>query len=117
MSPSPKSVLNITHTYGKPTGWLCLTSHRQRGHLETAPLAKDVKLGFYTVPTGNRTPGRYVAVYYTTSDRISQQRMSNLIKIHQSVVLLKGAFTHQFRKNCYLSHAILLILRAAGVDL
>ena len=29
-------------------GWLCLTSHRQRGHLETAPhllsLAKDVKL-------------------------------------------------------------------------
>ena len=40
-------------------GWLCFTSHRQRGHLETAPyllsLAKDVKLGFYTVPTGNRT--------------------------------------------------------------
>ena len=41
-------------------GWLCFTPHRQRGHLETAPpftvLAKDVKLGFYTVPTGNRTP-------------------------------------------------------------
>ena len=38
-------------------GWLCLTSHRQRGHLETAPhllsLAKDVKLDKYTVPTGN----------------------------------------------------------------
>ena len=38
--------------------WLCLTSHRQRGHLETAPLllslAKDVKLGFYTVPTGTQ---------------------------------------------------------------
>ena len=37
-------------------GWLCFTSHRQRGHLETAhllSLAKDVKLGFYTVPTGN----------------------------------------------------------------
>ena len=31
-------------------GWLCYTSHRQRGHLETAPhllsLAKDVKLVF-----------------------------------------------------------------------
>ena len=42
-------------------GWLCFTSHRQRGHLETAPhllsLAKDVKLGFNTVPTGNRNPG------------------------------------------------------------
>ena len=25
-------------------------------------LAKDVKLGFYTVPTGNRTPDRPVAV-------------------------------------------------------
>ena len=37
-------------------GCLCLTSHRQRGHLETAPhllsLAKDVKLDKYTVPTG-----------------------------------------------------------------
>ena len=55
-------------------GWLCFTSHRQRGHLETAPppphllsLAKDVKLSLYTVPTGNRTPGRRVAVHYTTA--------------------------------------------------
>ena len=50
-------------------GWLCVTSHQQRGHLATAPsftsLAKDVKLGFDTVPTGNRTPGRRVAVHYT----------------------------------------------------
>ena len=42
-------------------GWLCLASHRQRGHLETAPPftfpSKDVKLDFYTFPTGNRTPG------------------------------------------------------------
>ena len=38
-------------------GWLCFTSLRQRGHLETAPhllsLAKDMKLDRYTVPTGN----------------------------------------------------------------
>ena len=38
-------------------GRLCFTSRRQRGHLETAPpftvLAKDVKLGKYTVSTGN----------------------------------------------------------------
>ena len=51
-------------------GWLCLTSHRQRGDLETAPhllsLAKDVKLVFYTVPSGNRTPGGRVAVHHTT---------------------------------------------------
>ena len=37
-------------------GLLCLTSHRQRGHLETAPhllcLAKDVKLDKYTVRNG-----------------------------------------------------------------
>ena len=49
-------------------GWFCFTSHRQRGHLEMAPhllsLAKDVKLGFNT---GNRTPGRRVAVHYTTT--------------------------------------------------
>ena len=50
---------------------LCLTSLQKRGHLETAPhllsLAKDVKLGKYTVPTGNRTPGRRVAVHYDTA--------------------------------------------------
>ena len=52
--------------------FVCFTSHRQRGHLETPPpphllsLANDVKLGFYTVPTGNRTPGRCAAVCYTT---------------------------------------------------
>ena len=50
---------------------LCLTSHRQRGHLERHPhllsLAKDVKLGKYTVPTVNRTRGRRVAVHYATT--------------------------------------------------
>ena len=30
-------------------------------------LAKDVKLGFYTVPIGNWTPGRRMAVHYTTA--------------------------------------------------
>ena len=36
-------------------GWLCLTSHRQRGHLQTAPpiLLSLAKLNKYTVPTGN----------------------------------------------------------------
>ena len=41
-------------------GSLCLTSHRQRGHLETAPPftvpCKGRQACFYTVPTGNRTP-------------------------------------------------------------
>ena len=50
---------------------LCFTSLQQRGNLETVPhslsLAKDVQLGKYTVPTGNRTPGRRVAVYYATA--------------------------------------------------
>ena len=35
------------------------------GHLLSLGLAKDVKLGFHTVPTGNRTPGRCVAFHYT----------------------------------------------------
>ena len=30
-------------------------------------LAKEVKLGFCTVPTGNRTPGHREAVHYTTA--------------------------------------------------
>ena len=45
---------------------LCFT-----GHLETPSpllsLAKDMKLGKYTVPTGNRTPGHRVAVHYATA--------------------------------------------------
>ena len=49
--------------------WLCLTSIdgevilRQHPHLLS--LSKDVKLGFYTLPHWNRTPGRRVAVLYT----------------------------------------------------
>ena len=43
-------------------GLLCLTSHRQRGHLEAAPPftvpCKRRGARFYTVPTGNRTPSR-----------------------------------------------------------
>ena len=38
-----------------------------RGHPHLLCLGKDVKLGFYAVPTGNRTPGRRVAVHYTTA--------------------------------------------------
>ena len=30
-------------------------------------LAKDMKLGKYTVPTGNRIPGRRMAVHYVTA--------------------------------------------------
>ena len=60
--------ISILYNY---VGWLSLTSHRQRGHLETVPhlmsLVKDVKLGQCTVPIGNRTPGRRVAVDYATA--------------------------------------------------
>ena len=53
-------------------GWLCFTSHRQRGHLETVPPftvpCEGREARFYTVPTGNRTPGRRVTVHYTTAD-------------------------------------------------
>ena len=36
----------------------------KRRHPHLLSLAKDVKLSFYTVPTGNRAPGRRVAVHY-----------------------------------------------------
>ena len=37
-------------------GWLvvCYVPSTARGHSHLLSLAKDVKLGFYTVPTGNR---------------------------------------------------------------
>ena len=50
---------------------LCFTSLQQRGHLETAPPftvpCEGRKLGKYTIPTGNPTPGRRVAVHYSTA--------------------------------------------------
>ena len=50
------------------TGWLCLTSNRQRGHLETVPpFTVPCDERFYTVPTENRTQGRGVGVHYTTA--------------------------------------------------
>ena len=61
----------------KLVGWLCCTSHRQRGHLETAlPFtvpwegreARFYIIGFYTVPTGNQTPGRRMAAQFCDYD-------------------------------------------------
>ena len=50
---------------------LCFTSLQQRGYLETAPPftvpCEGMKLGKYTVPTGNQTQGRSVAVHYGTA--------------------------------------------------
>ena len=49
-------------------GWLVVFSEViQRRHPHLLSLAKDVKLGFYTVHTGNRTLGCCVAVHYTTA--------------------------------------------------
>ena len=58
--------------------WFYFTSHRQRRHLETAPhllsLAKDVKLGKYTVHTGNRTPGLRVNFVLSIRRRLMEIR-------------------------------------------
>ena len=70
LAPCDTTVARL-HTQGWLVGWFCFTSHRQLGHLEMAPPltvhCEDVKLGFYIVPTGNRTPGRRVVVHYTTA--------------------------------------------------
>ena len=63
-----KSVLFFRTLKFLDVGWLCFTSHRQRGHLETVPpfTVPIEKLVFHTIPTGNGTPGRRVAIHYTT---------------------------------------------------
>ena len=38
-----------------------------RRHPHLLSVAKDAKLGKYTVPTGNRTPDRRMAVHYATA--------------------------------------------------
>ena len=38
-----------------------------RSFRDGTPIYKDVKLGKYTVPIENRTPGRRVAVHYATA--------------------------------------------------
>ena len=54
--------------------WLIVLSFPStaRSFRDGAPIycrfAKDMKLGFCTVTTGNRTPGRCVAVHYTTTE-------------------------------------------------
>ena len=54
-------------------GWLVVFNvpstarSQQRRHPHLLSFAKKVKPGFYTVPTGNQTPDRRVAVHYTTT--------------------------------------------------
>ena len=68
-------------------GWLCITSHRQRGHLETVPPftvpCEGSEAPFYTVPIGNRTPSRRVAVHY-------RKRQRYLIVVLVLVVVVKS---------------------------
>ena len=80
MIQSYKKPLKYTSIVSKFVGcWLCLTSHRQHSHL--LPLTKTVKLSFYTVPIGNRTPGRRMAVHYTTAT-LSKEKFESNFYIH-----------------------------------
>ena len=49
----------------------------------TVPCVKDMKLGKYTIPTGNRTPGRRVAVHYATAES-------------KHIVVCDGSYTMRF---------------------
>ena len=56
-----KHFVAVNKMVGWLVGWLCLTSHRQGGHLETAPPftvpCEGHEALLYTVSTGNRNPG------------------------------------------------------------
>ena len=51
-------------------GWLVVFNvpSKARSFKDGMSLAKDVKLDKYTVPTGNQTPGRRMAVHYVTAE-------------------------------------------------
>ena len=44
-------------------GWLCLRPIDSKSFRHGTPIYCPVKLGKYTVPTGNRTPGRFTMLY------------------------------------------------------
>ena len=64
-------VIGLHHPHSSGLVGCIFMSHRQRGHLKMAPhllsLAKDVKPGKYTVPTGNQTPGCRVVAHNITA--------------------------------------------------
>ena len=78
-------------------GWLCFMSHQQQGHLEKKPSftvpCMDVKLGKYTIPTGDRTPARRVAVHlHYLCARQATLLEKIMVKIHKP----KGRMDNQF---------------------
>ena len=58
------------------TGWLCLTYHRQRGHLETAPPfavpCEGLEALFLHRTHRELNPGHRVTVHYTGASRCSE---------------------------------------------
>ena len=56
--------------------------------LHLLSLAKDVKLGKYTVPSGIRTPGRRVAVHYATA---APRKLLKESRVAKSLVTYKTA--------------------------
>ena len=73
---SLRKIMKLSLNYQNKGGNICLfvcvkrpidSEVIQRRHPHLLSLAKDVKLGKYTVPTGNRTRGRRVAVHYVTA--------------------------------------------------
>ena len=57
-----------------------------RWHPHLLSLVKDMKLGKYTVPTGNRTPGRRVAVHISYTSYCN--KMIDLIDLLETIHLI-----------------------------
>ena len=108
-------------------GWLVVfyVPSTARSFTHLLSLEKDVKLGFYTFPTRNRTPGRRVAVHYTTTvPRQLPMEDENIIDgggmIHRGVMHITGCemcFLHMLcslisinRNSCLFSFSLIYVI-------
>ena len=71
---------------------LCLTSHRQRGHLETAPhllsLSKDVKLGniYCSNRESNPGPSRGSPLRYRCATQAPHKPLGVMVLVMHSII-------------------------------
>ena len=90
-------------------GWLCFTSHRQRGHLEMAPPFTDPceghKARFLHRTNGKRTSDRHMAIKYSTA---ALSQLLNLYTFHVVVFFLQSVYLCHISQPLYTFHVFFL---------